>query len=473
MRRRLQAGYFYNNCRMQMAALGALGLLMLAVFATFAPFSDNDFATEYGLSPKIARYAGGEIAPQSLQVSLERRLQFQMLPSYLGGPGAQVWAETVKVSGTGTQTEFKLQLSAGVTVEVFTLANPYRVVIDMPNVKFRLPSGSGAKGIGLVSAFRFGLFSAGKARVVIDTTEPVRIAKAEMTRVKPGERTVNLLLSLKPTDARSFGKGTGAAKAKEKKKPASPVEVLALPEQKPSSKPTNKPMIVIDPGHGGIDPGALGNAKVYEKTVVLAVAKRLRAALLASGRYRVAMTRNKDVFISLDNRLKFSREKKAELFISLHADSLSQKKLAKSVRGATVYTLSDRASDEQARRAAEKENSSDLLAGLQTDDSEGSTQVRNILLDLMKRETSNFSTLFSGLLVRQLRKATTMRRTPRRSAAFKVLKQTHAPSVLVELGYLSNPKDEGLLRSSKWQRRVAKSITDAIDGYFKKKRLRR
>ncbi|MGH1418493.1 MAG: N-acetylmuramoyl-L-alanine amidase [Hyphomicrobiaceae bacterium] len=469
MRWWLTDGEFFNNFRRKAPASGVLMGLGVAVWTLVALSAHAAIAANIILSSSFGPTEGSDTVRGATPIVVSRAPPFDVSPFYVGGPKQQVWAETVRLSSKGQQTEFKLQLSAGVTVEVFTLANPYRVVIDMPNVRFRLPAGAGTKARGLVTAFRYGLFSAGKARVVIDTTAPVRIAKAEMTRVKPGARAVNLLLALVPTDVQSFGKGTGAAKAKPKKQANPPTNALALPEKKPSAGPHHKPMIVVDPGHGGIDPGAQGNTRVFEKNVVLDVAKRLRTALLATGRYRVAMTRNKDVFISLDNRLKFSREKRAELFISLHADSLAQKNLANSVRGATVYTLSEKASDEQARRAAEKENSSDLLAGLQTDEGEGGTQVRNILMDLMKRETSNFSTLFSGILVRQLRKATTMRRTPRRSAAFKVLKQTHAPSVLIELGYLSNPKDEGLMRSVKWQRRVAKSVTAAVDGYFRRK----
>ncbi len=407
---------------------------------------------------------------QSAELVLAQARQRPPGMSRAGGPAIDVWAQRVTLSGDHQQTEFVLELSAGVVVEVFTLANPYRVVIDMPQVQFRLPSDAGRKGKGLIKAFRYGLFSQGKARVVIDTTAPVRITKAEMTRVSASGRAVNLVLALTPTDAKSFGRGTGADRSsqKQKKKSAAPEEMLVLPERKPRGKQT-KPMIVIDPGHGGIDPGALGPSKVYEKLVVLSVAKRLRQALKATGRFRVTLTRSTDVFVSLDQRLQFSRKKGADLFISLHADSLAQKNLAHSVRGATVYTLSEKASDEQARLAAEKENSSDLLAGLQTDDGDGSSQVRDILLDLMKRETANFSLEFSGALIRQLRKSIFMRRTPRRSAAFKVLKQTHAPSVLIELGYLSNPTDEGLLRSANWQKKVAAAITRAIDIYFKKK----
>jgi N-acetylmuramoyl-L-alanine amidase len=208
---------------------------------------------------------------------------------------------------------------------------------------------------------------------------------------------------------------------------------------------------------------------LLEKNVVLAVGKELRRALLASGRYDVRMTRTTDVFVALDQRLKASLNTGADLFISLHADSLAESGAAQTIRGATVYTLSERASDEQARLMAEKENASDLVAGLDASEGEAAGEVRNILIDLMKRETANFSADFSNVLVGKLRRTIVLSRGPQRSAAFKVLKQTNSPSVLVELGYLSHREDEKLLSSSAWQKQTAASIAAAIDAYFAKR----
>jgi N-acetylmuramoyl-L-alanine amidase len=228
-------------------------------------------------------------------------------------------------------------------------------------------------------------------------------------------------------------------------------------------------VIVIDPGHGGVDPGASGINNISEKKLVLAVAQRLQAVLAKSGAFDVRLTRTGDVFVSLDQRLKFSAEQGADLFVSLHADSIAETNLAEGIRGATVYTLSERASDEQARKMAEKENASDLIAGLQGVDRDGKDQVKSILIDLMKRETSNFSADFSNALVSRLKRSITMARDPQRSAAFKVLKQTHAPSVLVELGYMSNSKDEQEMATPAWQEKVSGSIAAAITAYFAKR----
>jgi N-acetylmuramoyl-L-alanine amidase len=375
---------------------------------------------------------------------------------------AAVEAKRAELKGDATSTMFLLGLSAGVRAEIFTLANPYRVVVDLPDVAFHLPDGTGQKGRGLVSAFRYGLLAEGKARVVIDATGPVIIKRADMTA--KGGSAVELAIELAPTSVQSFGSGTGGAR-----NAAAVAKAEPPPGPKPLRQQRTKPLVLVDAGHGGIDPGAAGASNLKEKTLVLAVAHALKAQLAAGGRYEVKMTRTTDVFVSLDQRLKMSRDLDADLFISLHADSIAQKGFANAVRGATVYTLSEQASDEEARRMAEKENNSDAIAGLQTANFEEEGVVRNILIDLLKRETSNFSADFSNTLVKRLGTSISLSARPQRSAAFKVLRQADTPSVLVELGYMSNPEDERLLNSAAWQRRVAAAIGAAVDSYFSKR----
>ena len=388
-------------------------------------------------------------------------------------PGAQaqqssvhrkgVEARRAEVAGDKRLTTFRMGLSRGVRAEIFTLADPYRVIIDLPDVAFHLPDGAGQKAQGLVTAFRYGLISEGKARVVIDTSGPVLIKKANMTAKGSGE-AVELAIELAPTSAGSFGGGTGSARAEPPVAQGAPSPAPAAPR-----KGRSKPLILVDAGHGGIDPGATSAGSLKEKTVVLAVAHALRAHLASSGRYEVRMTRQGDVFVSLDQRLKMSRDLDADLFISLHADAIAQKGLAQTVRGATVYTLSEQASDEEAQRMAEKENNSDAAAGLKTANFEGEGEVRSILIDLLKRETSNFSADFSNILVKRLGSSISLSSRPQRSAAFKVLRQADTPSVLIELGYMSHPEDEKLLNSAAWQRRVAAAIGTAVDAYFSRR----
>ncbi len=374
-------------------------------------------------------------------------------------------AVDVEVVGDRASTLFQLTLSRGVTAEVYTLANPYRVIIDLPDLEFRLPEGAGRRGRGLVTAFRFGQFAAGKARIVMDTDGPVSIGKAAMSMGRNGSGVV-LVVELKPTDAGAFGAGTGAersaAKAAEARAAAPADDV-----QKPASR--QKPVIVIDAGHGGIDPGAVGAENTLEKDIVLSVARKVRARLAAKNAYDLVMTRSTDVFVSLGERLAISRKHASDLFISIHADSIEEFAYTQSIKGATVYTLSERASDAQARAMAEKENASDMIAGLDAVETEEDNQVRSILIDLLKRETSNFSAEFSRTLVRKLKSNVSLSRVPRRSASFKVLKQTHAPSVLVELGYVSNAEEARLMRSTVWQSKVAGSIAAAVEAYFEKR----
>ncbi len=374
-------------------------------------------------------------------------------------PARAIDVTGAQISISGARTTFAMQMSQGAKAEVFTIANPYRVIIDLPDVAFRLPGGTGNQGRGLISTFRYGLFAEHQGRIVIDTTGPVKIVTAEMTH-KGASGAVELNITLEPTDEASF-----AARVAPQKPPdnAEDEEVI---EATPERKSKSRPVVVIDAGHGGIDPGATGPNNIAEKTLVLAVAQQIEADLKKKGAYDVKLTRTGDVFVPLDKRLKMSRDFGADLFISLHADSISEMALAEAIRGATVYTLSERASDERARQMAEKENASDLIAGLDGVDVPGKDQVKGILIDLMKRETANFSADFSNLLVLRLGKSIKLSKAPQRSAAFKVLKQTNAPSVLVELGYMSNSKDQGEMVTQAWQSKVAASIVGAVDNYF-------
>ncbi len=375
----------------------------------------------------------------------------------------------------GAMTVFTLKLSQGLIAEVFTLSDPFRVVVDMPEVAFNLPDGTGQNGRGLVREFRYGLFSADQGRVVLDTTGPVRIAGARMV---PTDKGMNFEIRLASMSRADFGQGTGANRAAAKTsapKPKPGLTVLHSTKRDTDKKSStsSKPVVVIDPGHGGIDPGAVGVSNLLEKDVVLGVALKLRDELKRSGQLDVRMTRSRDVFLSLAKRVELSDSHNADLFISLHADSVADKAVASTIHGASVYTLSNRASDGLARMMAEKENASDLLAGISSGERESAPDVRSILIDLMQRETANFSTQFSNVLLRQLRRDVSLTRGPKRSAAFSVLKQARVPSVLIELGYMSHPGDETLMRTSPWRKKMAKSISKAIKNYFRKRQARR
>lgn len=356
-----------------------------------------------------------------------------------------------RVVGDDHRIRFIADLSATVDLNVSTLADPYRVVVDMPDVRFALPQAAGTEGRGLVSAFRYGSISAGKSRIVIDVTQPVAIDKAFVVEPMDGQ-PARLVIDAIPTTRESFLETARLNR---------PDQVVDDTAGSADANGGGLPVIVIDPGHGGIDTGAKGDGGTLEKDIVLAFGRILGAQLMDTGRYKVVFTRRDDTFIPLGDRVKIARNNQARLFVSIHANSFS----GSEIRGAIIYTASDQASDKMAADLAASENQSDALAGIDVaaDDSD---EVKDILIDLTRRETRNFGVVFAQNLVRELGKSTRMFKVPHQQAAFKVLEAPDVPSALIELGYLTNRGDEKLMASEEWQRTAAGSVVDAIDAYF-------
>ena len=241
--------------------------------------------------------------------------------------------------------------------------------------------------------------------------------------------------------------------------PAAAGVPFALPPPKPAT--ARKTWVVaIDAGHGGIDPGALGASGTYEKHVTLAMAKELAEALEKSGRYKPVLVRDRDVFIRLRDRIAIARGAGADLFVSLHADAIDDPR----VRGLSVYTLSEKASDKEAEMLADRENKADLIAGVNL--SGETPEVTNILIDLAQRETMNESARFAGRLVKNLNQETKLLRNSHRFAGFAVLKAADVPSVLVELGFMSNPQDEAGLKTKAYRTQMVRAIVQSVDDYF-------
>ncbi|MEM7399502.1 MAG: N-acetylmuramoyl-L-alanine amidase [Pseudomonadota bacterium] len=371
-------------------------------------------------------------------------------------------AQDARLAGDRERTRFIADLSKKVDVNVFALGNPYRVIIDAPDVSFQMPDGIGNKQRGLVTAFRYGLFAPGKSRIVLDIGGPFLIDRSFVLGARD-DQPARLVIDLVPTDEKTF-----VAKQKEARDKTAEAEKEIVPNPTPPSN-NEKPIVVLDPGHGGVDPGAVSPNGIREKEVVLAFAKRLQKKLEASGRYQVYMTRDDDTFLPLKERVKFAREKSAGLFISLHADYFPTE--IDDARGATVFTLSEEASDEEARALAAKENFSDAIAGVELPD-DSDEVVTNILIDLAQRETNNRSVVMARSIVGELAAKGRLHTRRLRSAGFRVLKAPDVPSVLLELGFLSNEEDEKQLTSDSWRDRTASAISDAVDNYFKKRLAR-
>ena len=404
-------------------------------------------------------------------------------------------ATDARLAGDSKQTRFVLDLDKTIPFRAFALADPYRMVVDIPQVDFRLAPGTGAAGRGLVKAFRYGLVMPGGSRIVFDLTGPAKVANSYVLDAANGQPP-RLVLEFQEVDRTTFVQSL-AAESRPQLRPAiadaadatvAAIPAAATPETKPAdarstqlqppdskstdSKPSDakpeavdsRPVIVIDPGHGGIDNGTQANGE-SEKNLVLAFGLALRDRIEKAGKYRVVMTRADDTFIPLDDRVKIARAQSAALFVSIHADALPRRE--GDAEGATIYTLSDRASDAEAARLAEAENKADAIGGVNL--TAEPTDVADILIDLAQRETRTFSNRFARMLAGQMKNTARMYKHPLKSAGFRVLKAPDVPSVLVELGYVSNKGDLEHLVSEQWRSHTVGSMAQAIDAFLEKR----
>jgi len=356
------------------------------------------------------------------------------------------------------RTRFIVELSDPVKIRVFTLANPNRVVIDMPEMLWRLTSEDRPSGKGTVGSYRYGLFRPGNSRFVIDLRGPAKISEPLMLPPQAGNG-FRIVLDLQPTTQGKFASTAGwPADLRAREATAERLETATPPGSATSADAVSeRRVVVLDAGHGGIDAGASGVDGVIEKDLVLDEVLRLRKKLLRRG-YSVHLTRDSDLYIPLLERVNVARALHADLFVSLHADSNSDP----SVYGASVYTLSEAGSDREAAALARKENLSDVIAGV--DLSGQNSPVASILIGLAQRDTMNRSVRFAQSAVAQLAHVTDiLPRDPHRSAGFVVLKAPDVPAVLIELGYLSNPRDCAQMATESWRDRVASALANAVD----------
>jgi N-acetylmuramoyl-L-alanine amidase len=376
-------------------------------------------------------------------------------------------ASDARLAGDARQTRFVLDLDKVIQFRAFALADPYRMVVDIPEVRFQLAAGTGTVGRGLITAFRYGLVMPGGSRIVFDLAGPAKIAQSYVLEAANGQPP-RLVIELEEVDRSAFMQ-TLAAEGRPELMPAvadagGAVATAGMATPKLAAAADSRPVVVIDPGHGGADNGTQSSGE-SEKNLVLGFALALRDRLEKKGKYRVVMTRSDDTFIPLAERVRIARNQSASLFVSIHADALPREE--GDAQGATIYTLSDRASDTEAERLAEAENKADAIGGVNL--TEEPSDVADILIDLAQRETRTFSNRFARMLMAEMKTSVRMHKHPLKSAGFKVLKAPDVPSVLIELGYVSNKGDLEHLVSENWRSRTVGSIAQAIDAFFAKR----
>jgi N-acetylmuramoyl-L-alanine amidase len=384
----------------------------------------------------------------------------------------------------GPRTRVVLDLDRPVEYVAKVQTSPDRLVVDLEEVRWRLGAATDVRPQGLARRQRHGSLAPGRSRLEVDLGRPARVLGTILLPPSRDSARHRLVVDLvadrgaaRPADMPPAANGPAAAAGAPVPAPRPAALVTAaLPAALapangqvrpgaghppvPSPDARDLPVIVIDPGHGGADPGAVAINGVYEKDIVLKMARELRAQIERSGKYRVALTRDGDVFIRLRDRIARARELGGQVFISLHADSLR----AADQRGASVYTLSQNASDEEAARLAAKENKADILAA--ADLSQHDATVATILIDLAQRDTNNKSIAFADLLAEELAGVTPLVRRHRRFAGFAVLKSPDVPSVLLELGYLSNPDDARNLARPNYRAKLGQAIVRSLDRHF-------
>jgi N-acetylmuramoyl-L-alanine amidase len=429
-----------------------------------AGLSPEDLATASDIQSNALEFMG-----KGLQVG--RRFVLAAGAATLFWPGAARAlgiASAIRVHNHDTHTRFVLELSEQVDFSIFRLDNPYRVVVDLPELDWAVGNNAPASA-GLVRSVRFGLFQTGNARIVVDLVGPADIKNAFVLPATGGT-PFRFVVDLATTSREKFMAVVGpqhrigqfGAPASTQQATVEHARQAAPPKPDvPEAKSTNrKKIIALDPGHGGVDPGAIGVSGIFEKAITLAAARQLKTRLEATGRYRVFLTRDRDVSLGLSERRAAARNGGADLLISLHADSMANK----SVRGLSVYTLSEKASDREAETLAEQENSADSIIGV--DLSHESQEVRHILVDLAQRESMNLATKLATRLVNQLRRDITLVRNSHRFARFAVLKSPDIPSVLIEMGYLSNKEDEAALRKEPYRAKLMAAVVRGVDEHF-------
>lgn len=350
-----------------------------------------------------------------------------------------------------------IDLAARTAFSFVSLSGPDRLAIDVRAGTFTVPEPEGEPaGEGMISAYKIEQAAPDRVRTTLTLTAPAQVQQAYVLDAFE-DQPARLVVDIIPATAEEFTANVERDRAASASVPA---QVQSTPAGGSEIALDTKPLVIIDPGHGGIDSGAETADGVKEKDIVLAFSLRLQELLVESGRFDVALTREDDTYLRLEERVALARTNKADLFISIHADSFQQPE----IRGASVYTRDENATDVLDKVLADNENKSDVIAGFTMPAM--TPEVVDILLDLMRREMRVQSFMAAQAIVHQLEPSVALRRFPVRQADFFVLQAPDVPSVLVELGFLSNASDTANLMRSEWRDRTAEAIARGISTYF-------
>jgi N-acetylmuramoyl-L-alanine amidase len=438
----------------------------------------------YGMPWLIRRGTLAVFALLCAVTPLQAQSIFNSVEELLQGLGASKAPAVEQRAGLDEErkrTRFVIGLPKTAPYEVFTLNNPHRVVVQVKSTKLQLPEQPKTGPVGLIKSFQAGVAGKERSRVIIHVTEPVIISGTTMENVGAGPNqhlTIEIVSFVPITAGIAAASATPTSKADIPPPPYSlgAANVLPPPLPRPAVNPelqaerAFKPVIVIDPGHGGHDSGAMKNGAV-EKEITLAFSKLLAKKLEETGRFRVLLTREEDVFIPLGDRVDFGEKHKANLFIAVHCDYAGGGSKAS---GATIYSLRDSVAD-SLRRSTRNSVSSKVLTQSEVEKvkqaggSDDARFVRGILADLAEREvdaTHDRTNVFARTVIETMGASTTMRSRPDQQASFRVLKTAQFPSVLIELAYVTNKQDAANLQSDEWRDKVADSILDAVENYF-------
>ena len=363
-----------------------------------------------------------------------------------------------RVTTTAERARLIIDLDGPTQFAIVSLDQPARIAVDVKAFDLKILAPADVAGTGIVSRFSIEMAEKGRARTTLELARPAQVQQAyflDKVADQPARLVVDLIADTPERFAERVAADLAASLAQQ--------EQVPLASTDPGTHGTTletRPLVVIDPGHGGVDNGATAPNGVHEKDITLRFATQLQQVLMATGRFDVALTREDDTYLSLNERVDLARENKADLFVSLHADTFQQPE----IRGASVYTRDENATDVLDKVLADGENRYDIIAGFAVP--QETPAVMDILVDLMRREMRKSSFLAAQAIVHQLEPSVTLRRFPVRQADFFVLQAPDVPSILVELGFLSNAADIANLQKSDWRDRTVDALARGIAEYF-------